>query len=197
MGLFVKCDLDTLSLEALMNSIEFYAQSRRIDLGKTPSSLASDEDMNAIRLIVQQLGMPRVIGFVDRGKISIKLLIPIGLDKLTQCYDFCLTHYSGLIIHEMKSLVLFEAMLTNLLERNKMIRISLDYDLEEGRLSEKLAFECFPFSKAHATQDKAGRAHSVNSKYTLPFDIFLGDSQRPLIWNRICPMGRRLSHSIS
>ena len=172
MGLFVKCDLDTLSLEALMSSIEFYAQSRRIDLEKSPSSLASNEDMNAIRLIVEQLGMPRVIGFVDRGKCGIKLIIPIGLDKLTQCYDFCLMHYSSLIIHEMKSPDSFEAMLKNLLEHNKMIRISLDYDLEEGRLSEKLAFECFPFSKADKTQGQAVKDHSANSKYSLEFDSY-------------------------
>jgi hypothetical protein len=172
MGLFVKCGLDTLSLEALMSSIKFYAQSRRIDLEKPPLSLASDEDMNAIRLIVEQLGMPRMIGFVDRGKCGIKLIMPIGLDKLTQCYDFCLTHYSSLIIHEMKSLDSFEAMLKNLLEHNKMIRISLDYDLEEGRLSEKLAFECFPFSKADKTQDKVVKDHSAYSKYPLAFDSY-------------------------
>jgi len=136
--------------------------------------------------------MPRVIGFVDRGKISIKLLIPIGLDRLTQCYDFCLTHYSDLIIHEMKSLVLFEAMLTNLLERNKMIRISLDYDLEEGRLSEKLAFECFPLSKAHATQDKAGRVHSAYSKYTLPFDSFFRGFAASIDMESNLPYGQKI-----
>ena len=172
MGLFVKCGLDTLSLEALMSSIEYYAKSRRIDLEKPLSSLASDEDMNAIRLIVEQLGMPCMIGFVDRGKCGIKLIIPIGLDKLTQCYDFCLMHYSSLIIHEMKSPDSFEAMLKNLLEHNKMIRISLDYDLEEGRLSEKLAFECFPFSKADKTQGQAVKDHSANSKYSLEFDSY-------------------------
>jgi hypothetical protein len=175
-----------------MSSIEFYAQSRRIDLEKPPLSLASDEDMNAIRLIIEQLGMPRMIGFVDRGKSGIKLLIPIGLDKLTQCYVFCLTHYSDLIIHEMKSLDCFEAMLKNLLERNKTIRISLDYDLEEGRLSEKLAFECFPFSKAHTTQDKAGKDHPANSKCPLAFDSYFRGYAASMNMESSLPYGQKL-----
>lgn len=125
MGLFVTSGLDALSLEVLMSSIKFYSQSRRIDLKRPLSSLAFTEGMNGIRFIVEQLGMPNVIGFVDRGKSVVKLLIPIGLDKLMQCYNFCLTHYSDLIIHEMKGLDFFEVMLKNLFERNKKIRISL------------------------------------------------------------------------
>jgi hypothetical protein len=192
MGLFVTSDLDALSLEALMSSIEFYAQSRRIDLKNPLSSLAFTEGMNGIRLIVEQLGVPSVIGFVDRGKSVVKLVIPIGLDKLMQCYNFCLTHYSDLIIHEMKSLDFFEVMLKNVFERNKKIRISLDYDLEEGRLSEKLAFECFPFSKADATQDEAGKNHSANSKYPLAFDSYFRGYATSVNMESNLPYGQKL-----
>jgi hypothetical protein len=192
MGLFVRSGLDALSLEALMCSIKFYSQSRRIDLKKPLSSLAFTEGMNGIRLFVEQLGMPSGIGFVDRGKSVVKLLIPIGLDKLAQCYDFCLTNYSDLIIHEMKSLDSYEAMLKNLLERNKKIVISLDYDLEEGRLSEKLAFECFPFSKADATQDEAGKNHSANSKYPLAFDSYFRGYATSVNMESNLPYGQKL-----
>ena len=192
MGLFVTPGLATLSLEALMSSIKFYAQSRRLDLKNPLSSLAFAEGMNGIRLIVEQLGMPSVIGFVDRGKSVVKLLIPIGLDKLMQCYNFCLTHYSDLIIHEMKSLDFFEVMLKNLFERNKKIRISLDYDLEEGRLSEKLAFECFPFSKADTTQDKAGKDRSANSKYPLAFDSYFRGYATSVNMESNLPYGQKL-----
>jgi len=106
--------------------------------------------------------------------------------------DFCLTHYSALIIHEMKSFDSFEVMLKSILEDNKRIRISLDYDLEEGQLSEKLAFECFPFSKADATQDRAGEDRSANSKCPFAFDSYFPGYTTSVNMEAKLPYGQKL-----
>jgi hypothetical protein len=169
MGLFQICDLKTLSLEAIANAIKFYAQSRRLDLGRSASTLASDENMIAIQLIMEQLGLPSMIGFVDRGQCGVKLLIPIGIDKLAECNKFCLKHYSRLIHQELKSIKIFETMLQSLLENNSMIQISLDYDLESGQLSEKIAFECFPLSKTDPDQKETNNDHRLDFKNLVVF----------------------------
>ena len=150
------------------------------------------EGVNGIHPIIEQLGMPSGIGFVDRGISVVKLLITIGLDSLSQCYAFCLTHYSTLIIHEMKSLDFFKDMLIYLLERNKKIRISLDYDLEEGRLSEKLAFECFTFSGADSEHDKTGKEYSSNGRCPLDYDSYFRGHATSVSMESNLPYGQKL-----
>ena len=190
MGLFQQCARDTANTGAIAEAIEYYSHFCQKETGAPVSAITARENSSAIRNIIDQLGFPDYIGFIARGKSAIKLIIPLDSTNLPAARSFCLQHYSTLLLKGLKSAENFELLLEELLA-NSVTRISLDFDLEKGRISQRLGFECFAPQAVEATPLSTTKAQQSNiSSPSSAEKYFLGCAESFNL-RRVLPYGQK------
>jgi hypothetical protein len=190
MGLFQQCARDTANTGAIVEAIEYYSRFCQKETGAPVSAITARENSSAIRNIIDQLGLPGYIGFIARGKSAIKLIIPLDSASLTAARSFCLQYYSALLLKGLKSAENFELLLEELLA-NSVTRISLDFDLEKGRLSQRLGFECFAPQAVEAAPLSTTKAQQSNiSSPSSAEKYFLGCAESFNL-RRVLPYGQK------
>ena len=190
MGLFQQCARDTASTGAIVGAIEYYSHFCQKETGAPVSAITARENSFSIRNIIDQLGLPSYIGFIARDKSAIKLIIPLDSANLSAARTFCLQNYSTLLPEGLKSAENFELLLEELLA-NSMTRISLDFDLEKGKLSQRLGFECFSPHATDATSFANTKAQPSNfSSPSFAEKYFLGCAESFNL-RRVLPYGQK------
>jgi hypothetical protein len=188
MGFFQNCMHDHLDSATVMDALQYYASSRVDEMG--PSALVEpnkiEQSMLMLKNIVDTLGPPKFIGFVDRDMLAVKLVIPIEFGNLMQTLTFCSEYLLKQPVAAFPdSPARLREVLDAMLQGDRRPRISLDFDIGKACLLKRLSIEFMSTSFSGASsantsyascQDEArllshldGYAQSLEVRSKLPY----------------------------
>jgi hypothetical protein len=160
MGFFQACSKQQGGIEAVVNAIRAFAETSIIKQESwQPKELQSQAE-GMLRQTIEQLASPDYIGFVDRGKCAVKLIISISQEDLPKATTYLRHQYSAILPREMQGAGGLERFLRTLLNSHELVRTSIELDLTANKPNDKLAFECFPSRRSKSGSPQAPTDHA-------------------------------------
>jgi hypothetical protein len=167
MGFFQRCSKQEGGIEAVVNAIRMYAETSISKKDACEQKELQNLVEDLLRQTMEQLGSPDYIGFVDRGKRAVKLIISISQEDLPKAATFLRQQCSAILPREIEGAGGLERFLHALLSGYELVRTSIDFELTVNNLNDKLAFECFPrrSHKSVASLAPAGYTEEDNGSW--------------------------------
>ena len=167
MGFFQRCSKQEGGIEAVVSAIRTFAETSISKQELCQPIEFTNQAEGLLRQTIEQLGSPDYIGFVDRGKRAIKLIISINQENLAKAATFLQHQYSAILPKEIERAGGLERFLHTLLSSHELARTSIDFELTADKLKGKLAFECFPnrSNKSDPLQDPIDHKEEGSSSW--------------------------------
>ncbi len=160
MGFFQMCTKQEGGIEAVVNAIRVYAETSISKQEPCQPKEFQSQAEDLLRQTIEQLGSPDCIGFVDRGKRAIKLIISINQEDLPKAATFLQNQYSAILPREMQGAEKFERFLRTLLNSHELVRTSIDFELTANKPNDRVGFECVPIRSNESGPPQAHTDHT-------------------------------------
>ena len=169
MGFFESCEDDEVSEKISAERISYFMQLRGEILAQRIDKSLLHKNMLLINSAIELLGYPAQIGFLNRGRCAIKLVSTFSQKKIPNVAKFCRQHFPSDTLGPFTKGTMLEQLLEALSTSNIQPRISIDLDLDRGRLGNRLCLE--EENTSHRAQQKNYSANR-SSDQMIPSRIF-------------------------
>jgi len=188
MGFFQKYTDECHDLACVLDSISYYAYLRRNELKTQYGGIitSASKALAEIQCLIEAIGAPLFIGFIDRGMSAVKLVTNVTNSNLEAVVDFCDHYFHQIIASQLQSSNVLRCMIQNLLDTYKETRLSVDFDLTSATYVDRFSFE-FKHSREVSSKSIASEVLSDNLVSSFSFEDYFCDYSKSLRLSKSLP----------
>jgi hypothetical protein len=189
MGFFQKYTDECHNLACALDSIEHYAYLRKNELGTQygGSITSTSKSLTAIQCLIEAIGAPLFIGFIDRGMSAVKLVINVTKSNLESVVDFCDHYFHHIITSQLHGSNFLRCMIQNLLATHMEPRFSVDINLASATYIDRFSFE-FKLRREVSSESISSEFLTNNLGSNFSFEDFFCDYSKSLLLQKDLPI---------